>query len=230
MKSNSSAEAVIVFVRADTRVGMALWVVPKIESEPVAKTTSLAAVDLARHAALGDAEATGRLLRLLAPEIARVVRGVMGPHSADADDAVQQSLIALIHALPAYRAECSPAGYACRIAFRTALAFRKRRVRSFARQDASSDADDQPTSAGITELSEARRRTELVRSLLDDLPPEQAEALALRSMLGWSLDEIAQAGGSPLNTIRSRLRLAKEALRRKIEADPGLADELGVER
>lgn len=47
-------------------------------------------------------------------------------------------------------------------------------------------------------------------------------------MLGYSLDEIAEASGTPLNTIRSRLRLAKQALRRKIEADPSLLEELGV--
>jgi RNA polymerase sigma-70 factor (ECF subfamily) len=220
--------SVILFPRADTRVGMALWVVPKIEPKLPASTSPVAALELARAAATGDAEATGRLLRVLAPEIARVVRGVMGPHSADTDDAVQQSLIAFIHALPAYRAECSPAGYACRIAFRTALASRKRGVRSHSRQDASSDTDDQPASPTTNEISEARRRTELVRCLLEELPSEQGEALALRSMLGWSLEEIAQAAGCPLNTVRSRLRLAKEALRRKIEADPGLAEELGV--
>jgi RNA polymerase sigma-70 factor (ECF subfamily) len=47
-------------------------------------------------------------------------------------------------------------------------------------------------------------------------------------MLGWSLEEIAQTSGAPVNTVRSRLRLAKEALRRKIVADPVLAEELGV--
>jgi DNA-directed RNA polymerase specialized sigma24 family protein len=64
-----------------------------------------------------------------------------------------------------------------------------------------------------------------VRALLDDLPEEQAEALALRFMLGWSLIEISEASGAPVNTVRSRLRLAKEALRRRVEADAALADE-----
>ena len=67
-----------------------------------------------------------------------------------------------------------------------------------------------------------------MQSLLEEIPQEQAEALAMRTMLGWSLEEIVEASGAPLNTVRSRLR-AKEALRRKIEADPALADELGVE-
>jgi len=67
-----------------------------------------------------------------------------------------------------------------------------------------------------------------LRDLLIDLPEAQADALALRVMLGWSLEDVAQATGAPLNTVRSRVRLAKEALRRRIEADPSLADQLEV--
>ena len=72
------------------------------------------------------------------------------------------------------------------------------------------------------------RRKRIVRDLLGVIPPEQAEALALRVALGWTLEEIASASDTPLNTVRSRLRLAKEALRRRIEADPSLRDELEV--
>jgi RNA polymerase sigma-70 factor (ECF subfamily) len=60
--------------------------------------------------------------------------------------------------------------------------------------------------------------------LLEDLPEEQADVLALRVVLGLSLEEVAQATGAPLNTVRSRVRLAKEALRRRIESTPELAD------
>ena len=68
-----------------------------------------------------------------------------------------------------------------------------------------------------------------MRALLADLPEEQAEALALRVVLGWSLEEVARAYGIPTNTVRSRVRLAKEALRRRIEATPGLVEELALE-
>lgn len=56
---------------------------------------------LARLAAAGDTAAM--LLRLVAPEMARVVRGVMGPCCAEADDALQQSLVALSRRRPAFR-------------------------------------------------------------------------------------------------------------------------------
>lgn len=208
---------------------MALRIVPGWKPDKdVQASTAVDPRELARLAAAGDAAATARLLKLVAPEMMRVVRGVMGPYASDVDDAVQQALIALIHALPAFRAECAPAGYACSIAFRTALSVRKRARVQRSRRDSAADTEalvDQRPPLGA---SDAERRTNLVRGLLEEIPSEQAEALAMRTMLGWSLEEIAEASGAPLNTIRSRLRLAKEALRRKIEADPRLAEELGV--
>jgi len=198
--------------------------------KPVLPGGAEVAVDagaLARRAAAGDTAAMTGLLRVLAPEMARVVRGVMGPYGADADDALQQSLVAVVQALPAFRGECSPQGYACRIAFRTALGVRRRAQQISENHKQELDAPEQlADDAGLT--AESARRTALLRTLLDALPPDQAEALALRTMLGWSLDEIAQAAGVPLNTVRSRMRLAKEALRARIEGDPTLAEELGV--
>jgi DNA-directed RNA polymerase specialized sigma24 family protein len=76
----------------------------------------------------------------------------------------------------------------------------------------------------------SNHRKELLRSLLDDLPVEQAEALAMRVCLGWSIKEIATHSGAPLNTVRSRLRLAKEALKSRIEGDAELVEALGVGR
>jgi RNA polymerase sigma factor (sigma-70 family) len=180
---------------------------------------------LALEAGRGDARATTELLRALSPEIARVVRGVLGPNAADVDDALQQSLVGLVHALPAFRAECSPAGYACRIGFRTALAVRKAAHRRRARHDDSVELDE-VTSAHAQECDP--KRTELLRQLLDEIPEEQAEALTMRVVLGWSLEEIAESSGAPLNTVRSRLRLAKEALRARIESVPALYDALQV--
>ena len=197
-----------------------------IERKVESRNTHLG--DIARLAAAGDTSATARLLRMVAPEMLRVVRGVMGPYSTEVDDAVQQALVALIQALPAFRGECAPTGYACRIAFRTALGMRKKAHQAHTRHDLSVETDLLPVDDSPSGLRDSRRRTELVRNLLEHIPAEQAEALAMRTMLGWSLEEIARASGAPVNTVRSRLRLAKEALRRNIESDPALAEELGV--
>ena len=51
----------------------------------------------------------------------------------------------------------------------------------------------------------------------------------MRIVLGFSLEEIATQSGAPLNTVRSRLRLAKERLRSRIESDPALRETLEVQ-
>jgi RNA polymerase sigma-70 factor (ECF subfamily) len=78
------------------------------------------------------------------------------------------------------------------------------------------------------DVGAASRRREAIRELVDRLPEEQGEVLVLRIMLGWALKEIADTTGAPLNTVRSRLRLAKEAVRKRIADDPVLAEGLDL--
>lgn len=184
-------------------------------------TADSAVIDLTRLAIAGDAQATRRLLEMVAPRVIRAASGVMGSRHPDLDDAVQLALIGFVQALPTFRGECHPAGFAVRIAIRASVAARTRARARSSRHDASVDLDTlEGTSEGLAEVS----RT-VVRDLLEELPVEQAEALALRIVLGWSLQEIAEASATPLNTVRSRLRLAKEALRRRIQRTPGLTEE-----
>ncbi len=184
---------------------------------------------LARLAGSGDPVATRRFLDQVWPTLSRVVNGVLGSRHPEVDDVIQQSLIAVLQALSAFRGECHPAGYASRIALHVALRARRNTAVRRARSEtlAQISASDPDVLWPGCEVS-AERRKKALRDLLTELPEEQADALALRTMLGWSLEEVAQATGAPLNTVRSRVRLAKEALRRRIEADPSLADELEV--
>ncbi len=187
------------------------------------------AIELARQAATGDLVAAQALLEGVRTPVARVVAGVLGAGHADIDDVIQQTLIALVRALPAFRGECHPAGFACRIALRTASRARKRgRLEQTLRDEFARFSVEQGTAESPSELAASEQRRRVLRDLLGDLPEEQAESLALRVMLGWSLEEVARATGAPVNTVRSRVRLAKEALRRRLEATPELAAEVSA--
>ena len=177
----------------------------------------------------GDTAAVGQLLKQLAPGMIRAARSLMGSTHADLDDVVQQSLIGLVQALPSFRGECSPAHFASRIVTRTALAARRRTAIRGDRQDDSIEPDAFAVDPSQAEALEAERRRHAVRALMEKLPEEQAETLALRVVLGFSLEEVAEATGVPLNTVRSRVRLAKTALKKRIEADPRLLAALEVE-
>jgi RNA polymerase sigma factor (sigma-70 family) len=186
-----------------------------------------ATMTLALTAGAGDARAMARLLELVAPRINRVVRVVLGAGHPETEDVTQLALIGFTQALTTFRGDCQPTHYASRIAVRTAVHARRRFRAMRARFDDASEVEAiNPTTPYDDAAAEHRKG--LLRDLLAEIPDEQAEALALKVALGWSLEEIAAASDAPVNTIRSRLRLAKEALRRKIEADPQARDELQV--
>ena len=98
------------------------------------------------------------------------------------------------------------------------------------RRDESVELEAIPgTQASLSDHVGAERRRVVVRDLISQLPPEQAQTLAMRIALGFSLSEVAEATGVPLNTVRSRIRLAKEALRKRVDADPQLQHLLEVD-
>jgi RNA polymerase sigma-70 factor (ECF subfamily) len=174
-----------------------------------------------------DERATQRLLTELAPRIVRVVRAVLGGGHSELEDVQQQALLAFVQALPSFRGECEVRHFASRIAARTALLAARRTRTARARRDDGVEVDDLVTGdAPQHEDAMQHRRQELLRDLLAQLAPEQAETLTLRVVLGWSLPEIAAATHAPLNTVRSRIRLAKNALRSAIEHDPVLSADL----
>jgi RNA polymerase sigma-70 factor (ECF subfamily) len=177
-----------------------------------------------------DPQTTRELLRRVTPRVGRAVYATLGGGHPDADDVIQLSLIAFIQALPAFRGDCSPESYACTIAVRTALAARRRSAIQRARSGGELEPDEMVSSeASASDEVASTQRREIFRVLMEQLPDVQAETFTLRVVLGWSLDEVAEATSVPLNTVRSRIRLAKEALRRRIEADPSLAEALEVE-
>jgi len=156
-------------------------------------------------------------LRRVATRLLRVCRGVLGP-GPDAEDATQESLIALVQALPGFRGESSLETFATRIALRTAWRARERRTQRAQRTSPIDEDRDEP---GDMSSPSAELRL-IVRSLLGVLPTVQAEALLLRFVLGHSLQEVAEICGAPQNTVRSRIRLAREALQRRIAGDERL--------
>jgi RNA polymerase sigma factor (sigma-70 family) len=192
---------------------------------------------LARAAAAGDADAAGTLVMHLGGSMFSIVRRVLGQRNPDLDDVAQDAVIALLGALSKFRNECGVTHFAHRIALLTALAaLRRARVRLRWTDSIDQDieergaerkldllVDDDDVASPLATTVSARRRA-LVRQLLDELPEVIAEALALHFILGYTVDEIAEAAEISPNTVWSRLRLGKQALRRKLEGNFRLAE------
>lgn len=181
-----------------------------------------------RSAALaGDSVAARGLLEALAPPLLGVVRAVLGRDAADVEDVLQDSLIAVMRALPAFRGESSLVHFARTIALRRALGHR----RSRARRGPEVPLDDELRDAGQTPMhaSLGQRRRDTFRALLEELREDQAETLAQRVLFGFSIEEIAAMSDTPVGTVKSRLRLAKAALKARIEHDPTLLELLEMD-
>jgi len=59
-----------------------------------------------------------------------------------------------------------------------------------------------------------------LRTAFAELSPEQRAVVSLHLHAGYSVSETAAMVGAPIETVRSRLRLAKERLRRELREDP----------
>jgi len=185
--------------------------------------------DLARRASGGDRRAAHALLLRVGPSMLRAVRRVLVRRTEEVEDVVQEAMQALIDALPGFRGQCTVLHFAWRVAVLTALANR-RRLDLRAQWVAGAGEPTEPAAEGPSPVEAAllRSRREALSALLDQLPPDQAEVLVLHAAYGFTIEELAGAVGRPIETIRSRLRLAKRALRDRIEARPELADVLRV--
>lgn len=185
---------------------------------------------LVLRAQQGEPDAVSQVVAELAPGVLRALTALLGRQHPDLEDLAQEVLLAVMAALPDFRGDSTLLHFAVRIAARKSVLVR-RRSRSVLGWLESFWRGDYPVRQAPTlahdELRGDRQRA-LLRLLLSELPDAQAEALLLRVVCGHSIEEISSITQTPFNTVRSRLRLAKEALRQRIEAEPAWA-ELGQE-
>ena len=181
-----------------------------VDTAPAAERASL---DSLARAALGhEPAAVRRFLLAISPAIRRACRSVMGAQHTDLEDTIQECLIDVTRALPSYRFEGTLIGYVSKIAVRRALVSRRRSVARVRHLQLLEDLHDQ---APVVDANAAEiERAEVMRDLIRRLRPIQAETLVLRAVLGFSMEEIAQLTEVSVNTVKTRLRLGKNALRR----------------
>lgn len=166
---------------------------------------------LARRAAAGDPRARREVVLQVQARV-RAIANALLPSPADADDAAQVALLEILRSIGGYRGDGPLVGWAARLAVRHVRRCVHRRRRQHEREHELDDHAPGPSSE--PPLSESLPRD--LRSYLGELPEDQREALVLRFALGFSFDEIADATGAPVSTIRGRIRAGSKALRQTI--------------
>lgn len=197
-----------------------------ISVDPPSRRTPDPLGALAERATDGDDEAIHTLVMELGGPMLRTVRKVLGSHHPDAEDVTQEAVLGLLASLHRFRGECTVTRYGIQVALRTALHARRHlRARQRVGDHAGPLGDDFDTK-GDSPLDAAisRERRRVVRTLLDQLPEPTAEALAQHFMLGFTVEEIASALEVSPNTVWSRLKLGKRALKDALARDLRLTE------
>jgi RNA polymerase sigma-70 factor (ECF subfamily) len=172
----------------------------------------------------GQHAATESLLLELLPRVRNLVRYLVRGDS-DVEDISQEALIALLHGLPTYRGEGLLRSWADRVVARTTFLW-LRRMRESRGPQSNEPEDLRAVPSEDAPLDEYVHRQHVV-ALLDLIPTEQRHALVLHHVMEMSVPEIAEELSIPLETVRSRLRLGRTALRAlaaKEEADERILD------
>ncbi|MEM9192181.1 MAG: sigma-70 family RNA polymerase sigma factor [Myxococcota bacterium] len=173
--------------------------------------------DLVERTVMGDEPAARRLFNAVSPIFARAGLRTVGANGPELEDFMQDASLRFFRSLDAFRAESHVRRYAYKIAMHVATDWiRDRRAKK--RTGIKTEFRDDIRAPGNPEAELHRRRIgELLSSTLRG---PQLEAFVLRNILGCSIAEIAELAGIPEETVRSRIRLAKNTLRRKLDRDP----------
>jgi RNA polymerase sigma-70 factor (ECF subfamily) len=174
---------------------------------------------LVRRVQEGDLPAFERLYQLTREDAARTLRHLVG-NRVDVEDLLQETYLRLLTALKGFRGESRFRTFFYGVCSHVALShLRWKRRRP---EDPVADVPEQHSPAEDPERAAARRQAaRLVETALERLKPKKRIVFVYYELCGMGPDEIAEAVGSSVNTVRSRLHHARleftEAMHRLLD-------------
>jgi RNA polymerase sigma-70 factor (ECF subfamily) len=179
-------------------------------------------IDLARLAADGDRGAFHAIVDRHAPGLFRLARS-LSKCSADAEDVVQDALLAAYRGIGSFDGRSSLKTWLARIVMKRSIsAWRKnKRHRAAVMLDVSHEAVVSNGRASINGGTTAVDQRIDLETVLPDLAAEYREIFVLREIQGLSYAEIGQTLGIPAGTVDSRLHRARAELRKKLKSYRG---------
>lgn len=169
--------------------------------------------ELLAAAQAGDRVALDRLLRLHIGRIHALCRRITG-NDADAADATQEALIAIVRGLPRFDGRSAFSTWAYRVSTNACLdelRRRRRRPEPTAGQDLDASRSAATPTSMVSNLETVGARVD-IDAALATLTPEFRAAVVLRDLIGLDYAEIAEVLGVPPGTVRSRIARGRAAL------------------
>jgi len=168
--------------------------------------------DIVNEAAKGDIKAFESIYREYFEFVANVVLRIV-KHTDDAEDVAQEVFMTIYRNLKTFRGESALKTWIYRIAINTAINHAKKLSREF--RQILEHGNDKAVAHSPPEDEDAIKNQEnkkMIARLLDALNPDQRACIVLRNLEGLSYQEIAENLNIPINTVRSRIKRAREAM------------------
>ena len=178
----------------------------------------------------GDANAFETLVLEYEKNVYNIALRMTG-NSEDAADMTQEAFIKAYNSLQAFRGDSKFSVWLYRIVSNVCLDFLRSKNRRPTVSLSVEDDDGEDTQLDVADESQSpellldRKLTrESVRRGLDSLPPDYRQILLLREVQGLSYDEIAQALGLEVGTVKSRIFRARKRLCTFLIDDGNISD------
>jgi RNA polymerase sigma-70 factor (ECF subfamily) len=178
--------------------------------EPIS-TTERELVERARD---GDEAAFAALVSAHRTMLFTVCYRILGQQH-DAEDATQLALVAAWRNLGRFQQRSSFSTWLYRIGHNAALSLLRKRVPEPAGDEVERRAGQRTSPADAVADADA------VRWALAQIPPDFRAALVLREYAGLSYQEIAEAEGIKVETVKTRIARARRAVAALLELAPG---------
>jgi RNA polymerase sigma factor (sigma-70 family) len=166
-------------------------------------------VELMRRAGEGDRDAQRVIVTRLMRRVQQLARALLR-HRDDADDASQLCLLEILRSAHHFRGESELERWADRIVVRTTLRHARR-----GRRMATDTLEDQR----VPSVAPTGDQTVVASECMQMLTEGQRSVLLLRCGFEYSIEEIAEFAQVSPNTVKDRLKRARECLRRSLDGE-----------
>lgn len=175
-------------------------------------------IGLAGAIARGDTDAFNTFYERYVDRLYRMIYYQLNAQQADAEDVLQETMMAAVKALPSFRGDARLFTWLCGIAQHKITDHRRHQGADGEKVTVPLEDDRLWSSDGADHAQSTETRV-VLRQALAAMPEDYRQVLLLKYVQGLSVDEIAKVMGRSFKSVESLLSRARESLRLTLERE-----------